>query len=84
MSYSLGNHSGTSAAASVVVSRMSSVSSKSGSKALAAYAGGRWVPARCSGAGRSGRVGGCQALGLGYSRRMGIDPLPGLVGMNRP
>ena len=80
----LRNHCGRSAVASVVASRMSSVSNKSGSKALAAHADGRLGPGRGLDAGRSGRVDDCLALGPGYSRRMGIVPLTGLVGMNRP
>ena len=84
MSCLLGNHHGKSAAASEVASRMSSVSSKSGSRASAAHVGGRLGPAHCLGAERSGRVDDCQALGPGCSRRTGIDPLPGVVGMNRP
>lgn len=80
----LSNHCEKSAAASVVASTMNLVSSKSGSKALAARVGGTLGPGHCLDAGRSGRVDDCLALGPGYSRRMGIDPLLGLVGMNRP
>ena len=79
-----GSRCGRSAAASVVGSRMSSVSSKSESKASAAHVGGKLGPAHYWGAGKSGRVDDCQALGPDYSRRMGIAPLPGLVGMSRP
>jgi hypothetical protein len=77
-------HCGRSAAASVVVNRMSLVWSKSGSRALAAHVGGRLGPAHYLGAARNGRVDDCLALGPGCSRRMGIGPLPGLVGRNRP
>lgn len=80
----LRTHCGTSAAASVVGSRMSSVSSRSGSKALAAYVGGRLEPAHYLGAAKSGRVDGCQALGPGCSRRKKVGPWPGLVGISRP
>ena len=57
--------------------------SKSGSKASAAHVGDRSESAHCLGAGKSGRVDGCQALGPGYSRRKKADP-SGLVGMNHP
>lgn len=73
----------TSAGASEVASRTSLVWSRSVSRALplSGHVGGTLVPEYCLGVVRSGRADGCQALGLGCSRRKAIVPLPGRVGM---
>ena len=84
VSCSPGIHCGRLAVASAVGSRMSLVSSTSGSKASAACVGERLGPAHYWGAARSGRVDGCRALGPGCSRRRLVDPLPGFVGMSHP
>jgi hypothetical protein len=54
--------------------------------ALAAHVGedGTLAPGRCLGAERNGHVDGYQALDLGCSRRMGIDPLLERVSMRNP
>jgi len=70
---------GSSAAVSLVASRMSSVSSRSALRASLAYIAGRpW------GAVRSARVVGGPTLGRDCSRRKRVGRLPGLVGMNCP
>jgi hypothetical protein len=50
---------------------------------LAAHVGvdGTLVPGPCWDAGRSDHADGCQALGRGCSKRMGIGPLP--VGVSK-
>jgi hypothetical protein len=65
-------------------SRTNLVSSRSESKALAAYVGGTLGLGCCSAAVRSGRAGGCPAWDLGCSRRMVIVPLPGRVDKKSP
>lgn len=74
--------------ASVVANRMSLVSNRWESKAavVAFGAGGRLASGCELVVGRNGHVGGCQALGLGCSRRMGIGtgPSSGVVGRWNP
>ena len=74
----------TFAGASVVESMLSSVSSISESKALAACEDGTLAPGYCLAAGKSVRVDGCRALGLGCSRRRVTVPWIGGVRMRSP